>query len=188
MRWNCLSKFQLCNSNGYTSSHNSLLELIPRWTTLRVTPFVEWDVKIPVIQLQRFRVMFMGITSPNISLSEFNSDMNYPQGYLFCWSGEYQYSHRSIGASFTVSLARSLASWKNHHHIWGLLAISGPAVVQLNLGFWWHMMHLYSYTGTFYPSKECSRASNLTWRLIWTIWKPQGFIRTSFRYELHSGT
>ena len=38
MRWNCLSKFQLCNSNGYTSSHNSLLELTPRWTTLRVTP------------------------------------------------------------------------------------------------------------------------------------------------------
>ena len=38
--------------------------------------------------------------------------------------------------------------------------------LQLNLGFWWHMMHLYSYTGTFYPSKESSRASNLTWRLI----------------------
>ena len=131
-----------------------------------------------------------------------------PSGLLFCWTGRNTgYSNRSKGASLTVSLAWSLASWdpcpvpcqlgplptvsdrkaslcwKNHHHIWGLLAISGPPAVHLKLGFWWHMMHLYSYTGTFYPSKESSRASNLTWRLIWTIWEPQG-LPWSFIYTI----
>ena len=94
-----------------------------------------------------------------------------PSGLLFCWTGRNTgYSNRSKGASLTVSLAWSPASWdpcpvpcqlgplptvsdrkaslcwKNHHHIWGLLAISGTPAVHLKLGFWWHMMHLYSYT------------------------------------------
>ena len=76
---NCLSKFQLCNSIGYTSSYNSLLELIPNRKTLRVTPFVEWDIKIPAIQLQRFREMIMGV-SPNISSSEFYFQHELPMG------------------------------------------------------------------------------------------------------------
>ena len=55
--------------------------------------------------------------------------------------------------------------------------------VHLKLGFWWHMMHLYSYTGTFYPSKESSRASYLTWRLYLNYLGTTGVTKVIYLYH-----